>query len=79
MRIGSLTLFDKCIAAWHWPWSITWWWALYLHSRKKFSRFGLFWHPIYSGKGVICGLNTLLGGIVLHVQPNIARAEPQER
>jgi hypothetical protein len=72
MKIGPLSLFEGCIAAWHWPWSITWRWVLSA-GRHMRTRLGFYYVTMYCSGGFLIGLNTPLVDFALRVQPNMRR------
>jgi hypothetical protein len=72
MKIGPLSLFEGCIAAWHWKWSLTWRWILSAR-RHQNVRLGPFAMRTHCGGGVLCGLNTPLVDIAFGSQPNMRR------
>jgi len=75
MKIGALYLFDNCLAAWHWSWSITWRWVLQ-YQRWHGERLGFYWMPHHGrAGGLSCGFNTRLGGIHFQSQLNCERKQ----
>jgi hypothetical protein len=89
MRIGPLSLFIRTqprragswtVAAWHWPWSLTWRWVFSRHEwytppgRQGFS----FWRT-YRGSGFnfhACFNLPLIGHWSIQTQPNMRDQPP---
>lgn len=74
MRIGALYLLDgDAVAAWHWPWSITWRWLLCVSRRSVDGRWGVFQVRIYQGRHRIVLVKTPWVVFRFQSQPNMRR------
>jgi hypothetical protein len=62
------------LLAWHWKWSVTWRWGIWLCTRKT-RRFRAYFYRIYRGMGGLnfnCGLDIpFVGQISVQTQPNM--------
>jgi hypothetical protein len=67
MKIGPLSLFENHIAAWHWPWSVTWRWLLTIRRHNPAVRLGPFWLPS------VKGINTPVFDLCLYTQRNMPK------
>lgn len=75
MKLGALYLFDGCVAAWHWKWSITWRWIFNIskHDSTVLLGFHKLYNP-YSGFGLIVW-NTPLVDFSFRYQENMVRKD----
>jgi hypothetical protein len=77
MRIGPLYLFDGCVAACHWNWSITWRWVFNIKRHDPGVLMGFHKMRTHQGEGWLIAWNTRLLDFCFHSQPNMDRKTTQ--
>lgn len=73
MRIGPLILLKGCVIAWHWQWSLTWRWGVWVLRHRRGTKLGWLKVRLYQGDGLLLALNTPIGDVHFQSQPNMRR------